>query len=341
MLSVGTNLISQADALKKVKVDYLYHSLRNPKPDIKAKVVQLRIIRNLDTKQYAVLKRQLPYVVCATFKPPFRKTENFAFTEYFILDIDHLYEKGMDLHEVRRKIQSDNRVMLCFLSPSEDGLKVLFRLKERCYDAGLYSLFYKVFLKEFSKQYELEQAIDERTSDVCRACFISIDDAAYYNPLAEPVDLDTYIQRDDVSALFELKSSLVKEIKEVEKTSTNVSVDPEPDAEVIKRVKALLNPKAVAHEKVEPYVPQQLNEIMDDLKTYVEGTGIQLYEIINIQYGKKLRFKMGLKLGEINLFYGKNGFSVVQSPRSGTSADFNELMAQLVQSFIYMLVGYV
>ena len=79
---------------------------------------------------------------------------------------------------------------------------------------------------------------------------------------------------------------------------------------------------------------------MDDLKTYVEETGVQLYEIINIQYGKKMRFRAGMKLGEINLFYGKNGFSVVQSPRCGTSAEFNELMAQLVNSFIYTLVGY-
>lgn len=102
----------------------------------------------------------------------------------------------------------------------------------------------------------------------------------------------------------------------------------------------MLNPKAVSREKIVPYVPQQLNEIMGSLKSYVEETGIQLYEIINIQYGKKLRFRMGMKLGEINLFYGKNGFSVVQSPRCGTSADFNELMFQLVNSFIYTIVGY-
>ena len=38
MLSLGSNLISQADALKKVKVDFLYHSLRKPKPDISSKI---------------------------------------------------------------------------------------------------------------------------------------------------------------------------------------------------------------------------------------------------------------------------------------------------------------
>lgn len=340
MLSVGENIMSQTDALKKIKVDYLYHSLRNPKPTISAKINQLRIIRTMNTKQYAQLKRQLPYIVCATFNPPYRRTENFAFTEYFILDIDHLYDKGKDLLKVRQQIQQDNRVMMCFLSPSEDGLKVLFRLKNRCYDSGLYSLFYKCFLKQFSQQYGLEQVIDERTSDVCRACFISIDSSVYYNPSSDSVDWETYIQRNDTSALFDLKASLDKETVKAEKLIDKNDKCVDPDIEIMQRVKALLNPKTNLRNKPEPYVPQQLNDIMEELKAYVEETGIVLYEINNIQYGKKLRFRMGQKLAEINLFYGKNGFSIVQSPRCGTSPEFNELMSQLVKSFIYTLVGY-
>lgn len=340
MLSVGENIMSQTDVLKKVKVDYLFHSLRNPKSNISAKINQLRIVRNLNAKQYSYLKRQLPYVVCATFNPPYRRTENFAYTEYFILDIDHLYEKGKDLKQIRQQIQQDSRVMLCFLSPSEDGIKVLFRLKERCYDAGLYSLFYKSFLKQFSRKYELEQVIDERTSDVCRACFVSIDFNAYYNPSSESVDWRKYIESNNSTALFDLKASLDKETV---KSGNRVEIKDkynDPDAETMQKIKSLLNPKANARLKEEPYVPQQLNEIMDELKKYVEETGVVLYEINNIQYGKKLRFRMGQRLAEINLFYGKNGFSVVQSPRCGTSSNFNELMSQLIQSFIYTVMGY-
>ena len=335
MLSVGSNLISQTDALKKVKVDYLYHSLRNPKPTISSKIAQLRIIRNLDAKQYAFLKRQLPYVVCAMFNPPYRKTENFAYTEYFILDIDHLYEKGMNLKSVREKIQADRRVVMCFLSPSEDGLKVLFRLKERCYDAGLYSLFYKLFLKEFSNLYGLEQVIDERTSDVCRACFISIDAETFYRPNAETVNMDTYLKRNDVCSLFDANRNLKKEIKEQTKEQTSGDKVIDPDKETVRRIKELLGATKVRPLKTEPFVPQQLDEIMTELKKFVEDTGILLYEVKNIQYGKKLRFKMGQKLAEINLFYGKHGFSVVQSPKTGTSAELNELMSQLVNSFIW------
>lgn len=340
MLSVGSNITSSADTLNKVEVDYLYHSLCNPKPEIVSLVNQLRIIRDLDTKQYSILKRQLPYIVCAMFNPPYRRTENFAYTEYFILDIDHIYEKGLDVGQIKERLKADPRVVLCFLSPSEDGLKVLFRLKERCYDSGLYSLFYKAFLKDFSLHYGLEQVIDERTSDVCRACFISIDSDAYYNPDTVAVDMNFYLPKDNVSMLFDLKASLNKEIKQqvssIEKEERSI----DPDADVMQRVKALLNPQTTAKQKPAPYVPKRLDDIMDELKKYVEETGVQLYEVLDIQYGKKLRFRMGQKLAEINLFYGKRGFSVVQTPKGGTSAELNELMVQLVNGFIDTIVGY-
>lgn len=340
MISVGTNITSSADALTRVKIDYLYHSLRNPKPAIVTKINQLRIIRNLNVKQYSLLKRQLPYVVCALFNPPYRKTENFAYTEYFILDIDHIYDKGMDVVHTKNKLITDSRIVLCFLSPGEDGLKIVFKLKERCYDAGLYSLFYKAFLKEFSTQYNLEQVIDERTCDVCRACFISIDKDTYYNPNAEPIDMNVYLPQEDVSSLFDLKTSLKKEMKEQQASIPKEDKSIDPDADVMLRVKSILNPRSNTKQKTEPYVPQQLDEIMGDLKQYVEETGMELYEIKNIQYGKKLRFRTGQKLAEINLFYGKHGFSVVQTPRCGTSTELNELMAQLVNSFIDTIIGY-
>lgn len=333
MLSVGKNIISAQDTLRKIDVDYLYRSLRNPISDIANQVNQLRIIRNLDAKQYTILKRQLPYIVCAMFNPPYRKTENFAYTEYFIIDIDHICDKGFDLLKVKQDICIDERVFMCFVSPSEDGLKVMFKLKERCYDSGIYSLFYKTFLREFSLKYNLEQVIDGRVSDVCRACFISIDEDVFYNPNAQTIDINDYLPIDNPSVLIELNHSLENEIKESLQPKDELPVD--PDAETMQRIKKLLNPKVSKPNKNVPFVPQQLDDIMEDLKKYVEDTGVELYETINIQYGKKLRFKMGLKQAEINLFYGKNGFTVVKSPRTGTSAELNELMLQLINSFIY------
>lgn len=333
MISFGTNIQSNADMLQKVPVKYLYDSLRHPRPDIVSSIRQLRIVRELDNKQYSLLKRKLPYLVCGMFNPPYRRTENFAYTEYFIIDIDHLSEKGLSLADTRKRIEKDTRTVLSFVSPGEDGLKVLFKLKERCYDSGLYSLFYKSFLAIFSEQYALQQVVDIRTSDVTRACFVSIDPNAYYNPNADAIDLNAFVDTNNPYALFEQKRKQEQQEKEQETLSKAENRPSDPDSTAMERIKQLLNPKP-HKEKPPVYVPKELNDIIADLKSYIEQTGVIVPEIINIQYGKKIRFEMGLKKAEVNLFFGKKGFSVVQSPRSGTNAELNRLMAELVTTFI-------
>ena len=43
---------------------------------------------------------------------------------------------------------------------------------------------------------------------------------------------------------------------------------------------------------------------------------------------------MGQKEAEVNLFYGKRGFSVVISPRRGTNEELNNVVAELIQQFV-------
>lgn len=336
MLLVGSNITSPNDKLLKITIDYLYHSLRNPKADIVARIRQLRIIREIDSKQYASLKKQLPYIVCGVFNPPFRKKDNFAYIEYFIIDIDNLSEKGINLQELRNQLQKDNRVVMSFASPSENGLKIIFHLKEKCYDANIYALFYKKFASVFSQQYHLEQVVDFKTCDVSRACFISIDPQVYYNQEAEVVDIASYIDLNNINAMFELSHQQAKEEREAADTSSKEPKEKDPEKETIDRIKAILNLKTKKDKNEEKsiFVPEQLERIIDELIAFIESTGVEVYETTNIQYAKKLKFRNGLKLAEINLFYGKRGFSVVQSPRCGTSAPFNQLMADLINQFI-------
>lgn len=336
MIQAGSNITQKDDLLKKIPIDYLFNSIRNPKSEISSLIRQVRMVRTLDMKQYNVIKKRLPYFVCGIFNPPYRRTENFAYTRYFILDVDKISEKNLSISSLKEIIQKDNRVMLCFISPGEDGLKIMYRLKEKCYDSGLYSLFYKTFAKKVAVDYHIDQVIDLQTSDVCRACFISSDPEIYYNQNAESVDLNSYIDTDNPFEMFQLKSELssTKPVTpDIVKNEADKSID--PDKEVISRIKGILNPSLT--NKIAPppiYVPEQLEEIMTDLEKYIEGTGVIITDVINIQYGKKLRFKTGLKQAEINVFYGKRGFSVVLSPKSGTSEEFNKLMAELIKNFI-------
>ena len=334
MLLFGTNIQSAADELKKVQEEYLYNSLRNPKPAIAATIQQLRIVYSMDAKGYAQLKRKLPYFVCGQFNPPFRRKENFAYTESFILDFDHLSSKQLLLKTIHDNIIQDEQVMMCFTSPSEDGLKVMFRLKERCYDAGLYSVFYKAFAATFAMRHNLTQVTDSKTSDVTRACFVSIDPNAYFNPNSIPVDIKAYLDEANPDALFKMKHEQDEHDKVAKKSDDKqASLPKDPDRDVLARIRQQLNPKAQV-EQHPPYVPEQLNEIIAELRLFIEETGLQVTEIFNIQYAKKIRARLGQKESEVNLFYGKRGFSVVISPRLGTNEELNELLADLVKSFL-------
>lgn len=337
MIMFGSNIQSADDPLKKMTESELYHLIVHPEPYVEAKIRQLRIAYQIAPKQYNEQKRTLPYAVCGIFNPPCRNTENFGYIESFIIDIDHLGSKGLTIGQLKARLQGDDRILLAFSSPSEDGLKVMFRLSERCYDAGLYSLFYKEFLRRFSEQYQLEQVADKRTSDVTRACFLSVDSDAYFNPNCTSVDLKQYVQTSDPLAMFDLMAKQKKEEKEAREIDASPK-PAEPDKEIMERIRLRLNPNAKAiRKKADAFVPEQLNDIIDELKAYIEDTGLVVSEVIDIQYGKKIRICMGQKQAEINVFYGKKGFSVVKSPRCGTSAELNDLTAQLIQSFIYLL----
>lgn len=334
MISVGTNVRNNTEPLMKVTPDYIFNALKNPKPIFESRIRQLRVVRQLNEAQYASLKQQLPYFVCAIFNPSFRKSDNFAYTQYFVIDIDHIGAKGLIIGDLKAKIISDPRTLLCFVSPGEDGLKVMMRLKDKCYDAGVYSVFYKRFVSDFSTQYNLQQVVDAKTSDVARACFMSVDRNAYYNPSAEPVDMSRVINLMDSSELLRQKKAAEKDVKEL--TSQDAPRLREPDEDSMDKVRQLLKMRQKKQAPVaqDVYVPEILNQLEEKLRNYVNDVGFTISEIINIQYGKKIRAELGLKKAEVNLFYGKKGFSVVVSPRTGTDESLNSLLAETVQTFI-------
>lgn len=335
MISAGRNVRNNTEPLVKVPVKYLYDALRNPRHDVATLLSQLHIARSINPKLYPSLKLQLPYFVCAMFNPPFRKTENFAYTQYFIVDIDHISEKGLVLDTLRDKIKHDSRTMLCFVSPSGDGLKVMFRLSDKCYDAGIYKVFYKLFLSLYSQQYDLQQVIDSQTCDVARACFMSSDVNAYFNPNAECINITDYIDSEEnVQQAFDLKRDTERQTHENEKIVKKADHCKEPSNDILSDIKARLGFTCKKKKDNNAFVPQELNDIIDELRTYVESFDIQVNEIQNIQYGKKLRMLIGSKRAEINLFYGKRGFTVVQSPRSGTDMASNEIASMVIQKYL-------
>ena len=108
MISLGKNIQSSSDELQRIEIIDLYNMLLFPDSEMMSTIRQLRIVRNLDKRQYSQQKRRLPYFVCAMFNPSFRAIANFAYTEYFVVDNDHLSEKNIDLESLRQELQQDD-----------------------------------------------------------------------------------------------------------------------------------------------------------------------------------------------------------------------------------------
>ena len=328
MLHIGTN-IAAFDILQPLSEEQLLQRIMEPETVARNFAEQLKTIGAVDRKRYAELKRKLTYFVCATFNPPVRKTENFASIDYCVVDIDHLAEQGIKVRELKEKMLADNRVRMCFVSPSGDGLKLLFQLKDKCYDAGLFSAFYKAFAAHFAHQYQLEQVIDARTSDAARACFIPYDPLAHYNPLSDTIDLNEYVNMMTFSPHQRSeKPETPSETPQPGIAHPDNAAD--PDADTMNRIKQLLGQARKKQTKDEVYVPAQLHEAIEGLRAFLQEVEVCVDEIIDIQYGKKIRAHMGRKLVECNLFFGKKGFSVVASPKRGTDMERNSVLKELI-----------
>lgn len=335
LLSYGKRITQKDDLLTAIEPQQIFEMIKQPDENIKAQIERLRLVKTIDKNQYGLFKRQLPYLVCGIFSPPYRRIENFGYTECFIVDIDHIAEKGLEINSLRTKLIADTRTMLCFVSPGEDGLKIMFRLSERCSDAGRYSLFYKTFIQILAQQYGFEQVVDKTTSDVSRACFTSYDPEIFFNPDADAVQMKDIVDFDNPFEISTLEHQLKKEEKEKNKEKPKENEPKGPDEDAFAFIKERLNAKKNAvRNKPQVYVPEQLNQILEKLLAYIGEVGVTVEEVSDIQYGKKFKFRSGISQAEVNLFFGKKGFSVVKSPRQGTSEQLNELMTTYIQLFI-------
>ncbi|MCF6242745.1 MAG: CRISPR-associated primase-polymerase type B [Bacteroidales bacterium] len=290
----------------------------------------------LDTKAYNREKTTLPYICCGNFNPPYRRIENFGSINHFILDIDHISQKESTLESMKEMLKSDPHILLMFASPSNDGLKIFFRLSEKCYDAGKYSLFYKAFVRAFARKYNLMQVIDKSTSDVTRACFISYDKDAYFNAAAKPVVIKDYINFENLAEVREIETKIKEEEKIQKKQQPKENQKNTITPDILDEIKKKLNPNIRTKKEKIIYVPDEVEAQVENVKQYMQQNNIKTKEVRNIHFGKKFVFEIEDKRwAEINLFYGKKGYSVVITAKSGSNAELAEVCHKLMCEIFY------
>lgn len=152
----------------------------------------LRITKNKAEKN-KIKASKLDYV---TFSGLFEKRALNSLKQHsnlFCVDIDDLH----DVDVVKRKIIDVLPPSLMFVSPSGNGIKVVYKIAlTDTYTHYRYYLAFENFFK-----IELDLSIDDKCKDIPRACFLCYDEKAYYNTESEVLDnsfIDTFSK--DVTA---------------------------------------------------------------------------------------------------------------------------------------------
>ena len=337
MLMAGKNVTQLGDALHPLTLERLYLGLTQPKASLIDLLQQLRALKTIDTNGYRKAKTKLPYIVCGNFSPAFRKKDHFAWIEHFILDLDHLSSKDLNPQQLKSSLKQDERIALMFTSPGNDGVKILFNLKNRIHDAAYYSSFYKTFAASFALQYKLEGAVDLVTSDVSRCCFMSHDTEAFYNPQASSVDAAEWLDPNSLQGLSQALA-LVKDVTQASKEALEAAGVQEAQKQELPqdlffKIRQKLNP-ALAQRPTktkEFFQPQALTESLPALKDTLLEMGITLEQADMIQYGRKLKLTAGSFWAEVNLFHGREGFKVVQTTKTGSNKELAQLCVSSIQ----------
>lgn len=81
--------------------------------------------------------------------------------------------------------------------------------------------------------------------------------------------------------------------------------------------------------------PAQLDEIMEGLRQTLGGCQIEIYKSEPISYGRKLTLVAGKLMAEINIFYGKKGFTVVKTTKTGSHPQLADMTSKLIQQYLY------
>jgi hypothetical protein len=323
---IGKNILqSQSDILTPMAVYSVYQRIREDQ-DLKEETQRLRKIAMVDQKAYTRVKTRLPFICCARFRNGIRNSMNFEAIQSFILDLDRIGTPEV-LASIRDMMVKDPAVKLCYLSPGGKGLKLLFDLKEPCDSLKKFTDFYKTFSFRFAELYRLQDFVDFSTCDATRVSFLGHDPDVWYNSINEPVDMAVYLP---VELELESSSATGKPVAEEGKKTKS-----ELDESVYQDIRRKLNPKSRLYRREKHiFVPDILNRLIDPVTAGAVRIGLQVREVRDIHYGKKFVFTLGGAFGEVNLFYGSRGFSVVRTPKSGSDPGLAEIGEMLIRQVL-------
>lgn len=181
IVSLGERVYS--NKLNTISFEEIINGIRSDE-DIKKKIEKIRKISD-KKKRKEVKKQNLMYFNMGLFKDDIRRNTHLITTKHLLFDFDTLTPEL--LKDKIEELKKDKTVFVMFVSPSGNGLKIIYRLDKEITDYERFSEIYKYYAAKFEIDLGAEP---DKTSDVSRPCFISYDPDIYVNCEAEPLETD-------------------------------------------------------------------------------------------------------------------------------------------------------
>jgi hypothetical protein len=243
----------------------------------------------------------------------------------FILDIDNLPPDSAIRNELFTAFKQNEEVALVYRSPGGNGYKLVFFLEEPIEDIQIYNHFYKTFAAAFAQRYKLDNYLDTSTCDVTRVSFLCHDAEAWLNPIPVCVQKDEFLPANGFLPPADREKESVVENNDKSNESNRLA------AEQYKEILSSLHPHRPARPEKRIYVPPQLQDIVVHIQAQAALVDVCMTEARDIHYGKKIIFSCFTDFAEINLFYGKKGFSVIKSLKKGSNDTLAEIGERIVR----------
>ena len=180
-------------------------------------------IRNAETKEKkgTIKAKELDYVTFSGIFSERGKNGLIQHSNLFSLDIDNLNDSD-NLDELKNRIIEALPPSLMFVSPSGNGLKVIYKVSIT--EDDTHQKYFNAFTNFFQK--ELSLTIDNACSDIPRACFLCTDKDAYMNEESYALDrsfLDTFYIDAKEPSIEEINTS-IEEIKKQTSQINNTNI---------------------------------------------------------------------------------------------------------------------
>ena len=237
-------------------------------------------------------------------------------------------EHEIDLLFIDGKGQRPDLVLL-FVSPSGNGLKLLFRLAEPYRDPNLYRLFYQAFIQRLAADHGLESVIDTRTHDVSRVCFFSYDPRAWFAPDARAVDGSAYADPADPDLEHRLAAGRAELRDQQPDERDDATAAGGPDDATLLAIKQRLNPRYRPPRPRNAHAPAKIEALLPDLEAYLAANDLRLVPAESIQHRKTFA-EINEALAEVQAAYD-NEDSILLIPVQAATVGSMKIIGKDIQ----------